>query len=81
MKRRRQPGKYNYCGEKIRDIRQKKKLSQEQLAVKAQLLEVDITQKMISLIELGDRVVTDYELRCFAQVLGVSAAYLLDLEN
>ena len=42
---------------------------------------MNLTQKAISRIETGDRVVLDYELKYFAAVLGVSVAELLGIEE
>lgn len=47
------------------------KMSQKELAEQMKGAELDITQKMISRIETGDRIVTDYELMCFARVFGI----------
>lgn len=79
MKISRQSGRNNYCGEKIRKIRCERGLSQENLAVKMQLAGYNITQKAISRIELGERIIPDYELRYFAEALNVSVCLLLDL--
>ncbi|MCI6378123.1 MAG: helix-turn-helix domain-containing protein [Clostridiales bacterium] len=70
-------GKSNLCGETIRRLREKKRLSQEQLAAKMQVEGVQINQKAVSRIETGDRVVPDYEVLVFARVLGVEAGQLL----
>lgn len=55
-------------------------LSQERLAYKIQIAGLDITQKAISRIETGDRVVADYELEYLADALGVTIYYLLGKE-
>lgn len=49
--------------------------------MKLQLVGLGITQKTISRIETGDRVVPDYELKYFAEALGVSVGFLLGLES
>lgn len=72
-------GKCNVSGERIRTEREKTKLSQEKLAAKLQLLGVDVTQKAISRIETGDRVVADYELIALAKALDVTVEYLLNI--
>lgn len=41
---------------------------------------LDITQKAISRIETGDRIVADYELEYLADALGVTIYYLLGKE-
>ena len=64
-------GKCNASGSKIRELREAMGLSQEQLAAKLQLAGLNLNQKAVSRIETGDRVVPDYELPYFAQVLRV----------
>lgn len=71
-------GKCNVSGERVRLEREKLNLSQEKLAAKLQLLGLDVTQKAVSRIETGDRVVADYELVALAKALGVSIEYLLN---
>lgn len=68
-------GKINSCGERIKELRQTLGISQNDLAVKLQLVGLGITQKTISRIETGDRVVPDYELKYFAEALGVSVSF------
>ena len=70
-------GKCNASGENIRKIRERAKLSQEQLASLLQLRGLSINQKAISRIETGERVVADYELMLLSQVLCVSIDNLL----
>ena len=71
-------GKSNLSGERVRQERERLKLSQEKLAAKLQLLGIDVTQKSVSRIETGDRVVADYELLALAKALDVSVEYLLN---
>lgn len=47
---------------------------------RGQIAGLDITQKAISRIETGDRVVADYELEYLADALGVTIYYLLGKE-
>lgn len=77
MKIYRPDGRCNIAGIQIKLSRENLKLSQEQLAVKIQLLGYNITQQSISRIETGDRLVADFELKYFAQALNVSILYLL----
>lgn len=70
-------GKANICGARIRESREKRGFSQNDLAIRLQLAGMGMTQKTISRIETGDRVVLDYELKYFAEALGVSIMYLL----
>ena len=74
-------GRCNLSGERIRQAREEERLSQEQLAAKLQLLGMEITQKSISRIETGLRVVPDFELQFFAKALNRSIIWLLDNEN
>ena len=67
-------GRCNISGERVREARERAGLSQERLAYKIQIAGLDITQKAISRIETGDRVVADYELEYLADALGVKAA-------
>ena len=72
-------GKSNISGERVRLEREKLNLSQEKLAAKLQLLGLDVTQKAVSRIETGDRVVADYELIALSKALGVNVEYLLNI--
>ena len=65
-------GVKNISGDRIRQARTAKRLSQEALAAKMQVSGVVVEWEAISKIETGDRFVADYELRAFSQVLGVS---------
>ena len=52
-------------------------MTQGELASKMQLLNVNIDQQMISRIERNKRIVTDYELASFGEILGVEVSELL----
>ena len=65
-------GRCNVSGTRIRSLREKQGLSQEQLAARMQVEGVPLTQKAVSRIETGDRVVADYELMLLARVLKTS---------
>ena len=73
--------KHNICGERLQKMRKRRNLSQEDLAVKLQLNGLDLTQKTISRIENGARMVQDYELRALASQLGKSTDWLLEIEE
>ena len=73
-------GRCNVSGERVKAARERAGISQEQLAAKIQLAGLSITQKAISRIETGDRVVADYELQYLADALGTSVLYLLGME-
>lgn len=74
-------GKCNASGPMIRKMRESAGLSQEQLAIKLQLAGLELNQKAVSRIETGDRVVPDFELIFFSEVLGVSICRLLGREK
>lgn len=74
-------GKCNASGATIRNLRESAGLSQEQLAAKLQLLGLSLNQKAVSRIETGDRIVPDFELIYFSEVLGVPICRLLDREE
>lgn len=65
----------------MRAAREQADLSQEQLAAKIQLAGLSITQKAISRIESGDRVVADYELKYLADALRVTVYHLLGMNE
>lgn len=71
-------GRCNLAGERIRIAREEAGLSQEQLAAKLQLAGLEITQKAVSRIETGQRVVPDYELMFFATVLEKDLSWMLE---
>lgn len=72
-------GKANMCGENIKKYRVEQNLSQSDLAARLQTFGVLIEQKAISRMELGDRVVADYELVALSKALGVTVYDLLGL--
>ena len=74
-------GKKNIAGERIREARLKKRLSQAELAAKMQLFGITIERDSVSRIEIGTRFIPDYELPVFAKVLGVSVSWLLGMEE
>ena len=71
----------NASGQKIKELREAAGLSQEQLAAKLQLTGLNLNQKAISRIETGERVVPDFELLYFSEVLNTSICTLLDKDN
>ena len=70
-------GKMNIVGERVKEQRQLLNISQTDLAARLQVLNVIVEQKAISRIELGERLVTDYELLALAEALNVSVTWLL----
>ena len=78
MKKSRQAdGKFNASGSRIRTLRKAMGLSQEQLAAQR----IDITQKMVSRMETGDRIIADYELIFFSRFFHVTSDELLGIES
>lgn len=71
----------NIISEKLKTLREKKGLSQSNLAAKLQTMNVNIDQQMISKIENNNRQVTDYELACICKCLSVTPNDLLDFSN
>lgn len=70
-------GKANICGENIYQCRKKQKLSQKALSVRLQsIYDIQISQKSISRIELGERFVADYELIAISKILKVNVEKL-----
>lgn len=70
-------GKCNISGQNIRKYRQAAGLSQEALAARLQIAGLNLSQKAISRIETGERVVTDFELLCFSEVFHIPVSDLL----
>lgn len=73
-------GAKNIAGDRIHQRRTTLRLSQADLAARMQTRGVTIEREAISKIETGDRFITDYELKTFADALGVSALWLLGIE-
>lgn len=71
-------GKKNLCGMKIKIARVQRKITQSDLAAKVQIEGITLERDSISRIEIGTRFVTDYELKVFSKVLGVTVEWLLD---
>ena len=63
----------NISGNKLKELRKKANMSQQDLAEKLQLEGVDLTSKEISKIENNNRLVQDFELFAFAKIFNVSA--------
>ena len=71
-------GKKNICGDRLREARVVRRLRQEDLAAQIQLKGINMERDSISRIEIGTRFVSDFELKIFAEVLGVSVNWLLE---
>lgn len=74
-------GKKNLCGNRVRQARQKLRLSQSDLAAKLQIEGILIERDSISRIEAGTRFVADYELKALSTVLKTDVMWLLDEEE
>ena len=73
-------GKKNCCGDRVREARQKLRLSQSDLAARLQIAGVIIERDSISRSEIGTRFVADYEVAALARALKVSVEWLLEIE-
>lgn len=67
-------------GERVRQKRAERKITQAELAARVQCEGVALEQDAISRIESGQRMVQDYELRALAEVLGASMDWLAGKE-
>ncbi len=74
-------GRKNICGERVRQARVTQRISQADLAARLQIKGVMIERDSISRIEIGTRFVPDYEIRVLAEILKVSAAWLLGMDE
>ena len=73
-------GRKNICGDRIREARLKRRMSQSDLAARMQIEGIQIERDSISRTEIGTRFVPDYELPLFSKVLNVSVEWLLNGE-
>lgn len=77
--------KKNLCGKQIYLVRtgqydkKYKKITQDELAARLQVIGLDIDRTAISKIESGNRSLTDEEVLLFAKVLNVPVAVLYDI--
>lgn len=74
-------GRRNVSGERVRQKRTERKITQAELAARVQCEGVALEQDAISRIESGQRMVQDYELRALAEVLGASMDWLAGKEQ
>jgi transcriptional regulator with XRE-family HTH domain len=70
-------GKKNICGNRIREIRTKNRITQADFAARIQIAGLTLERDSISRVEIGTRFVADFELKIMAEVLGVSVEWLL----
>lgn len=74
-------GRKNICGDRVREARQKMRLTQTDLAARLQVRGVIIERDSISRIEIGTRFVADYELLALSKCLCVTTGWLLGEET
>lgn len=74
-------GKKNICGDRLREARVVQRLRQEDLAARIQIKGINMERDSISRIEIGTRFVSDFELKVFSEVLGVSINWLLGIDE
>lgn len=71
-------GNKNIISVVLKEYREKRNLSQSELAAKMQTMNINIDQQMISKVEKNKRQVTDYEFACFCICLNVSPNEMLE---
>lgn len=71
----------NITGSNIRLARQSKKLTQEELAIKLQILGLSHTRNTIAKIESGFRQITDIEIKAISDVLNVPINWFFEEDN
>lgn len=69
-------GRKNLCGDRVKEARARRKITQEDLAARLQIEGVTMERDSVSRIEIGTRFVADYELVVLSQVLGVSMEWM-----
>ena len=74
-------GSKNISGKRIKEARRNMKLSQEELAARLQVMGVNIERDSLSRIEIGTRFVADYEIKALSQILKVTVAFLLGIDE
>ena len=68
-------------GQNIRKLREKRNMTQENLAAKLQLEGCDITRSAVAKIEVGQRHLYPDEILLIKKILEVSFDDIFDLEN
>ena len=71
-------GDRNLIGARVTEARKLRGMKQIELLAKMQLKGVDISLPSLSLLEGQKRLVTDFELKALADILGVSVDWLLE---
>lgn len=73
-------GKRNLCGDRIREARARRRYSQSDLCKLLQLKGLMIERDVISRMESGNRIITDFETVAIAEALEVPVLWLLGKE-
>ncbi len=71
---------YSYdrkVGQKIREVRERRELTQEQLAARLQTRGCDVTRSALAKMEAGQRHIYAFELCCLREALNISCDELL----
>lgn len=74
-------GSANIVGKIVKQLRTERNMSQDTLATKLQLRNINISQNAVSRIEIGERFVTDYELLAFSEIFGVDLYKLYGIKK
>lgn len=72
-------GKSNVSGDRVRELRLRRRLSRSALAAKMQTEGVIVEQDVISRIESGTRLVTDYELLALVKIFEVTSDWIIGI--
>lgn len=72
--------RFNLCGSRVREARQRAGISQDELSVQLQLRGLQVGQMAVSRLETGKRIVPYYELPILADALRVTVEWLLGKE-
>lgn len=71
-------GQKNLIGSRLKELREKNRLSQRDLANTLQTIGMDMDKNVITRIETNKRYVTDIEIKALAEIFQVSYEYLID---
>ena len=74
-------GRKNICGNRVREARKKRGMTQVDLAAQLQVAEIILEQDGVSRIESGRRFVADYELKALAKILRVDMLWLVSEDD
>lgn len=74
-------GSANISGRRVKEARKNLGLSQDELAARLQVENVIVSQKGVSRMETGERLITDYELLTLAKVLKKDIEWLFGAED